>query len=168
MVIRQRDLPFRLLLPRDLVLAIGHVITQWAHLEDQIDQEIIELSKLPACAVFDRRKLLRLNVEKRLQAWRNMVFTACSDPEVRATVDQIWKGAETAKPDRDAAAHAIWGTHGNRQIEFRQKRGESSSIKEKSHTDAIQEMEDSARRISFLNALHLRLMRRVEDLALSK
>jgi len=160
--LRARELPYRLLLPAGLIVAIGHVITQWAHLEDQIDQEIVELGRLPACAPLNPKGLMRRSVEARLRGWRDMSLAAYSNPRDRATVDEICRGAKATKPDRDAAAHAIWGTGDSGLIEFRAKRGKPASIKERG--DAIREMEECARKISSLNALHLRLRACVENI----
>ena len=162
-MIRTKDIEYQISgLTRARVLAIGHVVTQWAALQEQIDQEITELGKLAACVGFRPAKILRDNVENRLAAWRDMSLAAYSDDQSRAWVEQIWREAEELRPERDAAVHAIWGTSKRLTIELRQKRGEPASIRER--PNLTREMEDCAKRISQINALHLRLGVRVADM----
>jgi hypothetical protein len=161
-MIRQKDLACRLRLPTAFVTAIGHVITQWAHFEDQIDQEILELGKLTACRQFNTKRLIRCSVQRRLEIWREMSLAAYSDPRDQHDVEEVYRLADETRPDRDAAAHAMWGSHKRSMIEFRSKRGEAAEIKNRA--DAVGDMERCAKKISNLNALHISLRARVADI----
>lgn len=147
MPLRKKDLKLTLPgLTDGLVRAIGHIITQWAYFEANIDEELRQLGADVA--------ILKSSTEKRLTAWRDLSLQAYSVNAKHVNrVHKIYGTATRLKPSRDAASHGQWAYGGKSKTTlFRRRYGQIITIDDK--RNAARDMEQVARELSDMNATH--------------
>ena len=64
-------LPFKLTLPRTMYEAIGHMLCQWAHLEQAMNDSIFELGKYTTDD--EQRKIGAQQFKTRLGRWQTLI-----------------------------------------------------------------------------------------------
>jgi hypothetical protein len=153
---RKQHLPFTLQIPEALICMIGHVITQWAYLEAQIDEEIVRLRELPACGGIE---ISGTGKKARLKWWRAMSMAAYPHSPDQSIIHEIYTRTVKVKRARDQAAHGRWAGKGNTQVRLREKYGQLIGIDDT--PAALAEMITVAREIAHINAAHLNLQARV-------
>ena len=147
MPLRKKDLKLTLPgLTDGLLRAIGHIITQWAYFEVNIDEELRQLGADVA--------ILRLSTQKRLTAWRDLSLQAYKvNAKHVKWVHKIYGMATRLKPSRDAASHGQWAYgRKSRTTLFRRRYGQIISIDNK--LNAARDLEQVARELSEMNAIH--------------
>src|SRR5262249_35420526 len=108
-----------------LVRAIGHIITQWAYFEANIDEELRQLGADVA--------ILKSSTKRRLTAWRDLSLQAYGVNAKHAKwVHKIYGTATRIKRSRDAASHGQWAYGGkSRTALFHRRYGQIIRIDDK-------------------------------------
>src|SRR5262245_18445323 len=106
-------IPLKLSVPQACISAIGHVITQWAYLEAQVDEELAWMRKRPECAHIERPRS-RTTFSKRVEAWRQMCLVVFADRASNSDANFIAGKACWLKTQWDQIAHGLWGSRGRK------------------------------------------------------
>jgi hypothetical protein len=158
-ITRKNPLPLTLPIPHSLVCAIGHVVTQWAYFEKEIDEEIKQLDKLPACENVKRPE--KNTEETMLKRWRDLSLSGYTETLHRLMVRQIYDRAHKLLPYRNKVVHGRWAGKARTLTQLFERRGEIISITDaKEASAATREMECFARQIADMNVMHLNLQAR--------
>jgi len=139
-------LPFELTVSRDVYEAVGHMLCQWAHFEQAVNEWLFELSG--AVTDYAQLRIGQQQFKTRLGKWQELVAPHIKQRLARGYLTKFYITGATLKDDRDGIAHGYLGIDGEGQlIRFRRK---SVQLRELTDIDA-RSVQRIASRISIIN-----------------
>jgi hypothetical protein len=139
-------LPFELTAPRDVYEAIGHMLCQWAHFEQTVNEWLFELSG--AVTVYARLRIGQQQFKTRLGKWQELVAPHIKQSLTRGYLTKFYIRAAKLKDDRDGIAHGYLGVDDEGQLTL--VRYEYAQLRELTDIDA-RSVQRIASRISIIN-----------------
>jgi hypothetical protein len=107
-------LPFELTVPRDVYEAIGHMLCQWAHFEQSVNESLFELSG--AVTDYARFRIGQQQFKTRLGTWQELVAPHIKQRLTRGYLTKFYIKGAKLKDDRDAIAHFHLGVDDEGQL----------------------------------------------------
>src|SRR5829696_8459875 len=115
-----KRLPFELTVSRDVYEAVGHMLCQWAHFEQAVNEWLFELSG--AVTDYAQLRIGQQQFKTRLGKWQELVAPHIKQRLARGYLTKFYIKGAKLKDDRDGIAHGHLGIDGEGQlIRFRHK-----------------------------------------------
>ena len=150
-------LPFELTVPRDVYEAIGHMLCQWAHFEETVNEWLFELSG--ADTDYARVRIGQQQFKTRLGKWQELVAPHIKQSLRRGYLTKFYIKGAKLKDDRDGIAHGYVGVDDEgRPSLFRYKYAQLRAMR---NIDA-RSVQRIASRISIIN-YRLRCLRQLYE-----
>jgi hypothetical protein len=144
---------FVLPLPNAVFQAIGHVLCQWAYLEQRLNEDLQALLHKASWPVDP--DIMSRTFRRRLAQWERIAKVEYRPDTKRGGIARFCKEARTLKETRDFLSHGTWGVGMNEITLTTYKYGEMHKMVD--HDMDAKSLEEVARHISALNAEHWRM-----------
>ena len=144
-------------LPNAVFQAIGHVLCQWAYLEQRLNEDLLALGS-QATPPIDP-DLMSRSFRKRLTQWERVLKDQYGHLMKKGEIARFSKSARKLKETRDFLAHGTWGVGEDAITLVTYKFGQMQNLVD--HDMDAKSLEEVARHISSLNSAHWTIRDRI-------